>query len=708
MMVLRSYLQAEGGHDRLIDVKTVTKLVQEMVKDGELASIDDDDPIRQGNTLAVVMSPNLKTDSLQVSRLFAALATRDTTWRKIASRLTQSARVAARTYAPRALTRVPTDQERLAVAAQRDYLQGLALRLGWVPGRAVRAERLHGILLEHARRVHVAPLIEGHGDSNAGPGVDCSAFPPLRIDDAIASMAVTDFLMLFGIGDEPPDTAQLLHIVLMSEIEPLAKPVTIRELPAVLGNHLLGSANSKRRLHHLLTQLQAIGILEFHPAAQPRSVVLQRTATLHALPPGSNTPVTGARGVSPSACTPSQLHVGQEFALTVPQECTAFWEALHSYCQNKRSNQHKRNANRGIDLTGVSGMLSALPHGVQPLRPSIPTFRCSATAASAAFPSAADWSGVRPLTTAQRRLLQAEFGIAPAAGMAHSHGQGVGAADAFCSSCDQLRRPPKARPTTSGELHTLANRLQVHPQQLRHFFVLTDGKAAHVSHSAHAAARRCVGHPKSSTNSLDERPGIAIPSLVPVPVHLKIVAAKKPSKRQRVISSQRGPVASPEPVVQRKVCKVDWAPTQRVLLFEGFVNELIRLLTMHQPSSRAVAAAAAHEAASSRPSDYVLQRSAARAGVELVVGLVQWDTISKGVGQPAYSCRLLLHRMLVSGHRSNTSTYRSSRVCLAALLVRKLRITEQAPSLVAAYRPAHLSTGMLHPAPGLASHLDPF
>ena len=50
-----------------------------MVKDGELASIDDDDPIRQGNTLAVVMSPNLKTDSLQVSRLFAALATRDTT-----------------------------------------------------------------------------------------------------------------------------------------------------------------------------------------------------------------------------------------------------------------------------------------------------------------------------------------------------------------------------------------------------------------------------------------------------------------------------------------------------------------------------------------------------------------------------------------------------------------------------------------------------
>ena len=44
-----------------------------------------------------------------------------------------------------------------------------------------------------------------------------------------------------------------------------------------------------------------------------------------------------------------------------------------------------------------------------------------------------------PPTTAQRRLLQAEFGIAPAAGMAHSHGRGVGAADAFAAAVISLK-----------------------------------------------------------------------------------------------------------------------------------------------------------------------------------------------------------------------------------------------------------------------------
>ena len=680
VMVLRSYLQAEGGHDRLVDVKTVTKLVQEMVKDGELASIDDDNPIRQGNTLAVVTSPNLEADALPVTRLFAALATGDTTWRKIASRLTHRARAATRTHAPRASVRVPTEQERLAVAAKRDYLQGLALRLGWVPGRAVRAQRLHGILLAHARLLSAAPLIGGHGDSSAGPRADCSDFAPLRIDDAVASMAVTDFLMLFGIGDEPPDTAQLLHIVLTSELEPLAMPVTIRELHALLRNHLLGSANTKRRLHHLLMQLLAIGLLDFDPAVQPRSVVLRSTAVLHAQ--SASTDAARAYNVSPPVRSPLQSHELQQFALAVAQESAAFWEALHSYCQNKRV-QHKRNANRGIDLTGISGVPSALPRGVQPLRPSPLAFPSSATEALKTFSAAADWSGVRPLTTAQRRLLQAEFGFAPATGFstAHGHCQGTGAADVFSSDLDQLRRPPKARPTTSGELLALANRLQVHPQQLRHFLLLTDVKAAHASLSVHhAPARRRVDRPESSSTP-DERRGIAPLAFGPEPVHIKIAATKKPSKRQRVTSSQPVLTAAPEPFVQRKIRKVDWAPTQRIQLFEGFVNELIRLLAMRQPSSRAVTAATAHEAASSRPSDEVLQRSAARAGVELVVGFVRWDDVAKLVGQPACNCRLMLHRMLVSGQRSITSARRSLRVCLAALLVRKLRITVQAPHL---------------------------
>ena len=115
---------------------------------------------------------------------------------------------------------------------------------------------------------------------------------------------------------------------------------------------------------------------------------------------------------------------------------------------------------------------------------------------------------------------------------------------------------------------------------------------------------------------------------------------------------------------------------------EGFVNQLIRLLTMHQPSSRAVAAAAAHEVASSRPSDYVLQRSAARAGVELVVGLAVGHNL-KG-GRP--TCLQLPSAAASDACLRPSIKYQHLPflACLpAALLVRKLRITEQAPSLAA-------------------------
>lgn len=677
VVVLRSYLQAERGDGRLIDVKTVMKLVQEMVKDGDLASIDDDSPIRQGHTLAVVTSPKLEANALQVTRLFAALATGETTWRKIASRLAQPARDATRARALNSSTHVPTEQEQLDVAAKRDYLQGLALRLGWVPGRAVRAQRLHGILLVYARRLSAAPLIEGDGDGSAAPMGDCSAFAPLRIDDMLMSMAVIDFLMLLGIGDEPPDTEYLLHIVRTSELEPLATPLTIGELPAVLRDHLFGSANSKRRLHHLLTQLQAVGLLEFDPGHQPRSVVLHRTAALHARSATAariNALEAGADGVSPLAPRPPPSHVVQQFELAVAQESEAFWEVLHSHCQNKRAEQRKRHAKRGLD-----SVLSALPHGAQAVPPS-QAFKSFATAASKAFPSAADWSGVRPLTPAQRRLIQGEFGVVPAAeGFSTAHGHDVGA-DIFVNELDQLQRPSMARPTTSGELHALANRLQVHPLQLRHYLLLTDVKAAQNSRSANSSALRCACHPRSSKSNSDERRGTAASAISTAPVQIKMAAAKKTGKRQRVSLSQRAlaPAASTKSFMEGEMSKVDWAPTQRIELFEGFVNELIRLLTRRQPSSRAVAAATAHEAASSSPSDEVLQYSAARAGVELVVGFAQWDAISNRVGQPAHSCRMMLHRMLVSSRRSTTSANRSLRVCLAAVLIRKLMITEQA------------------------------
>ena len=51
----------------------------------------------------------------------------------------------------------------------------------------------------------------------------------------------------------------------------------------------------------------------------------------------------------------------------------------------------------------------------------------------------------------------------------------------------------------------------------------------------------------------------------------------------------------------------------------------------------------------------MLKRSSERAAVELTVTLCDWPAIAAAVGQPAYNCRLLLHRLLVSTPRSVTT-----------------------------------------------------
>ena len=150
------------------------------------------------------------------------------TWKKMTNRLTAERRAARREREKRdapPLQRASMDEDDARrgdeIAARRDQLQGLALRLGWLPARARRAQRLHTILIGLARGGAGGGGAGGGGEGGGGgaggggsegggsegggsEGGGGSSFAPLSVEAALEAMSVADFLLLLGIGEMPP------------------------------------------------------------------------------------------------------------------------------------------------------------------------------------------------------------------------------------------------------------------------------------------------------------------------------------------------------------------------------------------------------------------------------------------------------------------------------------------------------------------------
>ena len=194
----------------------------------------------------------------------------------------------------------------------------LMMRIGYVPGRALRAQRLQALLIERTP-----------GSDYTGPIIDFTCLTQ--------SLSLPDYALLCGLGAVPPTLRALLAEV-RKGVD--GDAVRICQLPARLRRFFLESgpqlAKASERLAVLRDILKMLGLIVLHKAER---------ASQHGVP----TNFCVSRFAPQSKCFTGQCsvegHVGYDqfkqggalrtFDMRIDEDRAEFWETLKVICANK-------------------------------------------------------------------------------------------------------------------------------------------------------------------------------------------------------------------------------------------------------------------------------------------------------------------------------------------------------------------------------------
>ena len=467
------------------------------------------------------------------------------------------------------------------------------------------------------------------------------------LTDLIGRMTVCCYLTLFGLSGAPPMLELLLRQVRISECsgDALEVEMTVAELPVELRAFLVHSRRGRQRLAQLLDLLERLGLLwrqraplrshaslpsadgaaagahrkrsgsqrqsaaaENDEAAANFDGVLLHKYAAAVLPTADRQPPTAefsvhaaaiaaAAGVADtSSATIGHVGPGEWFALSGSEGRAAYWEALRRACSGSRGRKRDSTERSIMGVLHVTqrGEATAAAEIEGAAHPSSHSNGAADTRGSKLLLQDLDWTGVRPLYAEQRMRLEREL--------------------------------PRDQPTGAASLCDLAERVEVHPQQLRAWYAALARRAS--SNSAAPCAPAWIGIPGAG----DESEGTAGEACAATG---EACAGNSASLAAAGAHACDGLSLRVEPSGREgSQMSVPWDAAAQCTLLSCFAEEVVRLLTERDPVLR-MKIQHAHE-------------DPLRVSTDVVGQYVRWEDVALRVGRPAASCRALLRRVLLA------------------------------------------------------------
>ncbi len=504
------------------------------------------------------------------------------------------------------------------------------------------------------------------------------------LTDLIGRMTVCCYLTLFGLSGAPPMLELLLRQVRISECsgDALEVEMTVAELPVELRAFLVHSRRGRQRLAQLLDLLERLGLLwrqraplrshaslpsadgaaagahrkrsgsqrqsaaaENDEAAANFDGVLLHKYAAAVLPTADRQPPTAefsvhaaaiaaAAGVADtSSATIGHVGPGEWFALSGSEGRAAYWEALRRACSGSRGRKRDSTERSIMGVLHVTqrGEATAAAEIEGAAHPSSHSNGAADTRGSKLLLQDLDWTGVRPLYAEQRMRLEREL--------------------------------PRDQPTGAASLCDLAERVEVHPQQLRAWYAALARRAS--SNSAAPCAPAWIGIPGAG----DESEGTAGEACAATG---EACAGNSASLAAAGAHACDGLSLRVEPSGREgSQMNVPWDAAAQCTLLSCFAEEVVRLLTERDPVLR-MKIQHAHE-------------DPLRVSTDVVGQYVRWEDVALRVGRPAASCRALLRRVLLGPPTQGLQLRRQlALVALQHLRARGIRDQRPAPARSAA------------------------
>ena len=445
-----------------------------------------------------------------------------------------------------------------------DGIGSLATRLGFMPGRALRAQRLHALLVERAMRQGSfmgCALAKGSVLSKNGAAAKGSTVAgggTMATSDIVASssalmthggthgevpdavigpiiercaldkwLLVPDYFLICGLGAMPPEPDTLIS---ESRKDTNGEAMEMRALPERLRSFFLSAgaqqAKATERLRGLLLLLQQLQLIIPEDKSTPSRdcAPLRFRVARFVCHRDWRTTVQEGRALEMIECT-------QRFIMTSDEDRAEYWEALKAICimeQPKRNCRHPK----GTDATHVMHLgprptIVTTPQGAG-MATGPPTDLSMAAANVLMTLRETQWSTVRPLTSRQKMRL--------------------------------MQDAPSASPETQLELMGWADRLEVHPLQLLNFIRNSSGGKVKLSRKRKRKFAPPVAFetPQLSEHDFREEDISRVPpanprtvtgSTVRVPRAAGLVAATRVHKVARSVAKARGSCGDTDGIV---------------------------------------------------------------------------------------------------------------------------------------------------------------
>ena len=327
-----------------------------------------------------------------------------------------------------------------------DGVGSLAMRIGYIPGRAIRAQRLHALLIEHSTRI---PRASSCATGEAGE-LGADDWPALEFSSLLQQLKVPDYALLCGLGAMPP-TPHLLLVETRKDLD--FEAIQMCQLPTALhrfffdpGPQLNKATERLALLLKLLAMLDLIVPDETTMAAGPHGVPLKFRIAQDASHSQLSADIGASRGEGLDRHSNDEPgDTGRTFDMRTDEVRAEYWETLKVICADILPRRASRGGSR--DATASHALHSNLDSASATGRRSL---EAQADLPSRAYNILAQlrevqWSTVRPLTSVQRHRL--------------------------------LQRAPDSMPETQDKLVWWADELEVHPLQLVSFMQRTQAGA---------------------------------------------------------------------------------------------------------------------------------------------------------------------------------------------------------------------------------------
>ena len=217
-----------------------------------------------------------------------------------------------------------------------DSVGSLSMRLGYVPGNAIRAQRLHAWLVERSAALAAAASGE---DAAAAAGSSSTSPPAFELSELSNDMFVPDYLMLCGLGAMPTEALQET-LITEARKDVDINAIRMRELPQELlefcfepGPHL---AKSIERLAPLIHLLEKLGLVIPHEKSTWITKLNFRLLPCPALP--SKFTIASAashRDWLDEGADTADEQLYRRFTMRLDEERAEYWEALRTICMEQ-------------------------------------------------------------------------------------------------------------------------------------------------------------------------------------------------------------------------------------------------------------------------------------------------------------------------------------------------------------------------------------